>query len=114
MVVADQDVGAPAASTMTKLPFGLEFDVFRLVAFFQQAMHAFQHYEVLVCAEAARLPLIDDESLSFGVEDLLLAEVDFNLGLSEALEVRLPLVGEPERLQKVRQVVFGNHESWLL
>jgi hypothetical protein len=47
-VVADQNVGSATAGAMAQLPGGFEFDVLWLVAFFEQAMDAFENDEILV------------------------------------------------------------------
>ena len=45
-VVADQNIGTATAGAVTQLPRGFEFDVLGLVAFFEQAMDAFENDEI--------------------------------------------------------------------
>jgi hypothetical protein len=108
-MVLDQNIRAATAGAAPQLPFGLQFDVFRPVTFFQQTAHAFEHHKILVRFEVARLPLVNDQPSGFRISDFLSAGIDLDDGCADGFAEDRALLVKAQRGQPFRQIFWCQH-----
>lgn len=60
-IILDQNIGPAATCAMPQFPFKLQFDMFRLIAFFQEPVDALKDNKVFICRKIAGLPFVDNK-----------------------------------------------------